>query len=195
MTARPERLEDVQDEDLMADVAAGDRRAFEVLMRRHLKRAIALADRFVGDAGDAEDVVQDAFLRLWNHAETWRPGRGRFTTWFYRILVNRCYELRRRIRPPMVDEAEIDLVSPLPGADAAVHERQLAREAEAALQALPERQRAALALCFYEDLSCQEAASVMRVSVPAMESLLVRARRSVRERLKNIMTPDGGGQP
>ncbi|WP_448205247.1 sigma-70 family RNA polymerase sigma factor [Azospirillum sp. sgz302134] len=172
----------------MAEVAAGNRRAFDVLTRRHLTRSLSLALRIAGNAHDAEEVVQDAFLQVWRNADGWRGDRALFTTWLYRIVVNRALTSRRRRGfAPMEEAAEIP--SPLPGAEEAVEERQLARSVDSAIAALPERQRAALSLCVYEELSCAEAAKVLQVSVSAMESLLVRARRVLRETLRPLVGP------
>lgn len=194
MTAGPERPEDIQDEDLIAEVAIGDRQAFEVLMRRHLARSIALAERVVGDPQEAEDIVQDAFFQLWNHADQWRPGEGRFTTWLYRIVLNRAIDVRRRRRPMAPADLLDDRPAPDPDAESLLAARQIAERAEAAVTALPERQRAALALCFQDGLTCQEAAAAMNVTVSAMESLLVRARRAVKASLWPLIRPHEGGK-
>lgn len=195
MTAGPERPEDIQDEDLIAEVAAGNRQAFEVLMRRHLRRSIALAERVVGDPQEAEDIVQDAFFQLWNHADQWRPGEGRFTTWLYRIVLNRAIDVRRRRRPQVAADVLDEHPATEPDAESVIASQQIARQAEAAVTALPERQRTALALCFQDGLTCQEAAAAMNVTVSAMESLLVRARRAVKVSLWPLIRPHEGGEP
>lgn len=180
------------DEALMAEVAAGDRAAFTALTRRHLKRSLALAQRIVGNAQDAEEVVQDAFLGVWRHADGWRGGEATFSTWLYRIVVNRSLDYRRRRGFAPLDEAD-GLPTPTPDACAAVAERQLAASVDTAIAALPERQRAALSLCYYQEMTCAEAAAVMQVSVSAMESLLVRARRILRAKLQPFIGPFGEG--
>lgn len=172
----------------MADVAAGSRPAFTVLSRRHLKRSLGLAHRIVGNAQDAEEVVQDAFLGVWRHAEGWRGDGASFATWLYRIVVNRSLDYRRRRGFAPIEEAS-DLPTPTPDAYAWVAEQQLAACVDTAIAALPERQRAALSLCYYQDLSCAEAAEVLQVSVSAMESLLVRARRMLRAKLQPLIGP------
>ncbi|MCW2235743.1 RNA polymerase sigma factor [Azospirillum canadense] len=180
------------DEELMAEVAAGNRAAFNVLSRRHLKRSLGLAMRIAGNAQDAEEVVQDAFLQVWRHADRWRGDQARFTTWLYRIVVNRALTYRRRRGfDPL--EAAAEIPSALPDAQATVEERQLAKWVDGAIAALPERQRAALSLCVYEELTCAEAAKVLDVSVSAMESLLVRARRVLRETLRPLIGPADTG--
>ena len=187
-------LAESSDEALMAEVAAGNRHAFDILTRRHLKRSLSLALRVVGSAHDAEEVVQDAFLQVWRHADRWRGDQARFTTWLYRIVVNRALTYRRRRGFAPMEEAE-DIPSLLPDAQATVEERQLAEWVDGAIAALPDRQRAALSLCVYDELSCAEAAKVLQVSVSAMESLLVRARRVLRERLRPLIGPYDEGTP
>jgi RNA polymerase sigma-70 factor (ECF subfamily) len=181
---------ELSDEALMAEVAAGDRAAFATLSRRHLKRSLALAQRIVGNAQDAEEIVQDAFLGVWRHADGWRGGEASFATWLYRIVVNRSLDYRRRRGFAPLDEAG-DLPTPAPDAYAAVAERQLAASVDTAISALPDRQRAALSLCYYQEMTCAEAAEVMQVSVSAMESLLVRARRLLRAKLQPLIGPSG----
>lgn len=174
----------------MADVAAGDRAAFTQLTRRHLRRSLALAQRVAGNAQDAEEIVQDAFLGVWRHAESWRGGEASFATWLYRIVVNRCLDYRRRRGFAPLEEAD-DLPAPAPDAYAVVVERQLEASVDAAIAALPDRQRTALSLCYYQELTCAEAAQVMDVSVSAMESLLVRARRLLRAKLQPLIGSSG----
>lgn len=178
-------LGDFSDEDLMAEVAAGSRAAFAVLTRRHLRRGLRVAGRIVGPH-DAEEVVQDAFVQVWEHAGRWRGDGARFTTWLYRIVVNRSLDYKRR-RTFTPIEAAAEVPADGPGAEELAEEKQLASCVDAAIADLPERQRAALSLCYYEGLSCAEAAGVLRVSVSAMESLLVRARRLVRARLMPLI--------
>lgn len=186
-------LEALSDEALMAEIAAGNRPAFTVLSRRHLKRSLALAQRIAGSASDAEEIVQDAFLGVWRHADGWRGGEANFTTWLYRIVVNRSLDYRRRRGFAPIEEVE-DLPAPAPDPYAVVAEQQLAASVDVAIAALPDRQRAALSLCYYQELSCAEAADVLQVSVSAMESLLVRARRVLRAKLHHLIGPAGEEQ-
>ncbi|WP_435535729.1 RNA polymerase sigma factor [Azospirillum sp. ST 5-10] len=186
--ARVRSFDDADDEELMAAAAAGDRAAFDALSRRHLRRSIALAYRVVRNANDAEEVVQDAFLQIWTHADRWRADGTRFSTWLYRIVVNRAIDYRRRRT-----FAPIETVGEMEDPDGGIEERLADREAgavvAAAIAELPERQRAALSLCYYQEMSCSEASQVLQVSVSAMESLLVRARRTLRARLAPLLPP------
>lgn len=189
----PGRADGPEDDDrLMTAIAAGDRRAFERLCHRHLRRSLGVAQRVVGSPHDAEEVVQEAFVQVWQHADRWRPGEARFTTWLYRIVLNRALDYRRRRGFAPLEEAG-ELPAPQPGAEVLVEEKQLAAQVDAAIAALPDRQRQALGLCYYGDLSCAEAAGVLNVSVSAMESLLVRARRMVRAKLAPLIDPAADG--
>jgi len=188
---------DESDDALMRLAGAGDRTAFHHLMRRHLGRASRVAGRIVGDGGEAEDIVQEAFLRTWLKAPDWRakeeggeneslPGGAKFTTWFYRVVVNLCLDRRRRLRPVPLDAAG-ELADPAPdGLDRAAAGEE-ARRVAAAVAGLPARQRAALTLCYFEGMSNIEAAAVLELSVGAVESLLVRARRRLRRTLADLV--------
>jgi RNA polymerase sigma-70 factor, ECF subfamily len=186
--------EAVSDEALMADAAAGDSKAFGILTRRHLRRSIALAQRVSGNASDAEEIVQDAFLQIWANADRWRGDGTRFTTWLYRIVVNRAIDYRRRRTFAPLDAAD-EVVDPAWSAETLVDGRKIGAEVDAAIAALPERQRAALSLCYHEEMTCAEASEVLQVSVSAMESLLVRARRVVRARLQPLIRQKDGARP
>jgi RNA polymerase sigma-70 factor (ECF subfamily) len=175
-------IEDVPDETLVAALARRDQRALAQLVQRHGGWAARFAERMTGDAQTAEDVVQNAFLRLWNSAERWE-GRSRFTTWFYRVLHNLAVDelRRRRSGHEELDEA---LEDPAPAPpDVLERERRDAR-VRAALDRLPGRQRAALVLRHYEDCSQGEAAEILGISEGALESLLSRARAALRAQLR-----------
>ncbi len=175
------------DEALMARIADGDRGAFSALVNRHLDRAVRTAQRVLsGDRGEAEDVAQDAFLRVWQHADRWRPEGGRFTTWFYRVVVNASIDRLRRPRTtPIEDVPEPE--DDQPNAFRTLHRAEVSKSVSAAMSELPERQRTALALCHYEGLGNIEAAEVMGITVGALESLLIRAKRQLRDRLQPLM--------
>jgi len=174
------------DDDLMARVAAGERAAFAQLVGRNLDRALAVAQRILGDRNEAEDVAQEALLRLWRHAGARQAGTARVSTWLYRFVVNLCLDRRRR--PSAVAlEAAGDPPDPSPSTFAAIYRDEVAGLVAAAVAKLPERQRAALALCYYEGLSNIEAAEILDVSIGALESLLVRARRSLAAWLEPVI--------
>lgn len=172
------------DEELLTRVAQGDPAAVRALVARKLPRLLSLAGRMLGDPREAEDVAQDAFLRLWRQAPRWEP-RARIRTWLHRVAYNLCIDrLRRRGSVPLEDIAEP--ADPAPGPAQSLHRAEVGRAVQAALDRLPERQRAAIALVHYEDLSNIEAAAAMSVSVEAIESLLSRGRRSLRAQLGGL---------
>jgi RNA polymerase sigma-70 factor (ECF subfamily) len=178
------------DDELMAAVASADRHAFATLVGRHLDRSVAVAERMLGDRHDAEDVAQETFAKIWAGAAQWRRGGAKFTTWLHRVVVNAAIDrLRRRRSVPF--ETAGEPVDAQPSAFHRVHRAEVARQVAAAVQMLPERQRAALVLCHYEGLGNAEAAEVMNVSVGALESLLIRAKRTLRERLAHLMDSIG----
>ncbi|MBB4211247.1 sigma-70 family RNA polymerase sigma factor [Rhodothalassium salexigens] len=170
------------DEALMQRVAEGSAAAYGVLVRRHAERYLALASRLSVDHGMAEEAVQDAFAKLWQQPHRFDARKARFTTWFYRVVANRCFDLRRKRRPEPLPEG-FDQADDGPTAEDRLVERDRARLLGAALDALPERQRLAVTLCYLEGLSNAEAAAVLDVHVKALESLLTRARGGLRKRL------------
>lgn len=173
------------DTDLVARAGQGDRAAAQVLMARHLPKMLTVARRMLGNQAEAEDAVQEAFLKLWTHASRWQPGRALFETWLYRVVLNKCYDRLRRKPAARLDEAA-EVADPAPGADQLLAGSALAREIEAALAELPERQRAAIVLCHYQECGNIEAAEILGVSVEALESLLSRGRRTLRTRLGHL---------
>ncbi len=173
----------------MAEIAQGDRRAFRALVERHVGRAQGLAYRVLGNRSDAEELAQEAFLRVWTVAPRWRlDGGASFRTWFSRVVVNLCIDRKRRRRTEPL-EAAGDPVDPAPPADRLVAESEETATVAAAVAELPERQRIALSLCYWQGLSNAEAAETMGLSVGAIESLLVRARRTLKDKLGPALGP------
>ncbi len=179
------------DAALMRRVGEGEAAACRALVESHLGRCVGLAYRLLGDPIEAEDVAQDAFLRLWRLATRWQP-RARLTTWLHRVTYNLCID-RLRARRSM-SSAQL----PEPGSNAdpsgTMQRNQVARVVGDALNALPRRQRAAIALVYRRELSNIEAAEVMGISVDAVESLLARGRQGLRKRL-SALRADLMGEP
>jgi len=186
------------DAQLMQRIAEGDQRAFQALMRRHLGRTVRLAARVLGSSAAAEDVAQESFLRVWKHARQWEDPEtagARFSTWLYRIVVNLCIDEKRKRRFSALDDIP-EMPDTGPGAERQMERQEQSARVRAALAELPERQRAAFVLCFYEEHSNKEAADILGVGVKAVESLLVRARKTLRDRLEGEMRDmKGQGRP
>ena len=171
------------DADLLARVGRGDAQAVRELVARKLPRVLSLAVRMLGRRGEAEEVAQEAFERAWRQAPDWRPGEARFDTWLHRVALNLCYDRLRRRQHEEPYEEEHDRPDPAASPDARLDAAQRSRAVAAALAALPARQREAIVLQYYQELSNGEAAMLMGISVEALESLLSRARRTLRARL------------
>ena len=173
------------DEDLVRRVGQGDPAAIQTMVARKLPRLLALAQRMLGDAVEAEDVAQEAMLRAWKQAPRWRPGKAKFDTWLHRVGLNLCYDrLRRRREIPT--ETPPDRPDDGPAPDRGLLAAELGQRVDAALRRLPDRQREAIVLCHYQELTNIEAASLMSVSVEALESLLSRGRRALRQSLADM---------
>jgi RNA polymerase sigma factor (sigma-70 family) len=170
------------DDALMARFATGDQSAARVLTARHAPRALALARRMLRDEAEAEDVTQEAMFRVWKMAPDWRPGEAQLSTWIHRVAFNLATDrLRRRRSAPLEDAPEPVDEAPvaLDGLEAADRATALRR----ALDALPERQKRAVELRHFDELSNPEIAEALEVSVEAVESLLARGRRALAQSL------------
>jgi RNA polymerase sigma-70 factor (ECF subfamily) len=186
--------QDAEDVRLMHLVSRGDTAAFEKLIERHQGLVAGTVARMLGSNSDMEDIAQQVFIRVWKSASRYVP-RAKFTTWLLKITRNLVFnELRRSKRhahAPMQPDAQWeelpvkDEVTQAP--DASLLEAELQRKIEEAILSLPESQRIALILRRYEELSYEQIAEVLDLSVPAVKSLLFRARTELRERLKNYL--------
>ena len=174
------------DETLMQKIQQGNKNAFAVLVNRHTPKFYAVAYRHLLDQSRAEDLLQEIFLKVWQQPGKWDKNKGvRFTTWFYRVVVNACFDDNRK-RQTWRHWMTNHLFSLTP-APHKTHEETLSakQQVQQALQALPEKQRMAIILCFYEGLTNQEAANAMGIGLKALQSLLMRAKKTLKTQLLN----------
>ncbi len=176
---------DPGDDELLLATAAGDREAFRHLMLRHSPPVLSLAQRILANAADADEVVQEVFLKVWVAAPKWQPdGAAKFSTWLYRVALNHCLDRRRRrVAKAALQEAEAT-PDPTPGGLERAIGGQHATLVAAALAELPHRQRLALSLYYFGEVSGPEAARILDMSLTALESLLLRGRRALLKALR-----------
>ncbi len=173
-----------EDAVLLERVRDGDASAYEILVRQHYGNVYGLACRMLHDHSEAEDISQDVFLKIWNNPGAWNPEGARFSTWLYRVTANACID-RMRKKVPLPTEHIPDTPDPTAGPDSRLFEDQVSVKVDAAIANLPERQRLALISTYYQGLTNKEASVVLGVTVDALESLLARARRKLKQDLKS----------
>jgi RNA polymerase sigma-70 factor (ECF subfamily) len=173
------------DAALMRRVAGGDAAACRLVVTRHLPQVLALARRMLNDAAEAEDVAQEAMLRLWQMAGRWREDAP-VGAWLYRVAHNLAIDRIRRRRPMVDVDAAVDLADPAPTPAERLDQRERKAAVERAIAALPERQRTAITLVHTLEMGNIEAAAAMEISVEALESLLARGRRALRAALVEL---------
>jgi RNA polymerase sigma-70 factor (ECF subfamily) len=179
---------DDSDEALMARVAGGDERAFQLLSRRHLPAMLGLARRILGNAAEAEDVAQETFMRVWTHAPRWQP-LAQFRTWLTRVVINLCLDRKRRA--PWVElETAGEIADPARDAGEKAEDDERERMLAAAIEKLPVRQRSAIVLTYGDGMSNAQVADVLDTSVSAVETLLVRAKQNLRRALENVINKE-----
>jgi RNA polymerase sigma-70 factor (ECF subfamily) len=172
-------LDQTPDADLMVAVRRGDQAAFSVIVTRHHGRLYALAWRILNDAAAAEDVVQDAMLKLWTGADRFDPSRGLLSAWLKRMVVNQCLDRRRALRSVEDIETATGISDDAPLPDVVLDQRHVAR----AMEEMPPRQRAAIALFYIEGYTMAEVADQLDTNTKSVESLLARGREKLRDLL------------
>ncbi|MCT4576821.1 RNA polymerase sigma factor [Donghicola sp.] len=178
MTMPYDAVSELSDEALLVLYAKGDPLAAQVLSRRFLPRVLAHATRVLKDQAEAEDVAQEAMLRLWKIAPDWRAGEAQVTTWMYRVTANLCTDRIRKRRSVPLDSAP-EPEDDTPSAGEAMQDAARAQALNAALMELPDRQRQAVALRHLEGLSNPEIAEILDCGVEAVESLIARGKRAL----------------
>ena len=181
---------------MVARVAEGDEYAFQILVNRHQTSVLNLIYRFMGDRLKSEDLAQETFLQVWRSAKTYQR-KSKFTTWLYRICTNLCLNEIKSARrkkwlqffknnPDSKQPENEDLLDESPNPEDLLLAQERNQQITNALQSLPENQRIALILKRYDNLSYEEISRVIGCSVPAVESLLVRAKRTLQNKLEKF---------
>jgi RNA polymerase sigma-70 factor (ECF subfamily) len=175
-------LSESTDEELMLKIQLGDQKACEELVDKHLLPLARFATRMLGSRSMAEDATQETFLKVWSNAHQWRSGKAKVSTWLHTIAHNICIDQIRKDKSPLQETWSDDH-----NTDGQLDDDRsaMSKQIFSALNLLAESQRTAIVLCYYQGLSNKDAAQVIGVSVPALESLLARGRRS----LKKVLLP------
>lgn len=192
--AMPDGTSVDEDSMLLARFAAGDQGAARALTEQLLPGALRQAWRILGDRAEAEDVAQDAMLRLWRQASDWRAGEARVSTWLYRVVHNLCIDRIRRRRPAVAVDDAPEPVDPMPSVLTQMARNETGRAVAAAIAELPARQRQAVVLRHFEGWSNPQIGDTLDCSVEAVESLLARARRALAQRLNDVKEAFGDGE-
>ena len=173
---------DLADDALLAQYSQGDAAAARALTARLTPRVFGHAVRVLGDRAEAEDVAQDAMMRLWKVAPDWRMGEAKVSTWLYRVTANLCTDRLRRKRGVGLDEVD-EPHDPSPSVSDKLQTRERMNALQAGLQTLPERQRQAVILRHIEGLANPEIAEILEISTEAVESLTARGKRALAQAL------------
>ena len=179
MNTSPDPFTGAQDEALLVAYANGDGQAARFLTVRLLPRVLAQATRMLGNGSEAEDVAQDAMMRLWKVAPDWRQGEAQVSTWLYRVVANLCTDRLRKRRGGVSLDQVAEPLDPSPSAVAQLQTQARMVALADALAQLPERQAQAVSLRHLEGLANPEIAQIMDISVRSVESLTARGKRAL----------------
>ena len=177
-------FEDTSDDALLVLYANGDPSAARVLTMRLTPKVFGHAFRMLGDRSEAEDVAQEALIRLWKQAPDWRQNEAKVTTWLYRVVANLCTDRLRKARGVALDSVPEPEDEALSAADGMQHKARV-DALQAALNDLPERQKQAVILRHIEGLANPEITEIMEIGVEAVESLTARGKRALAKALAN----------
>jgi len=184
-TDTPKQEEPVADAVLLQQIREGSHAAFSLLVQRYHRKCYAIAYRFMQDRALAEDMVQEAFLKLWERPAMWQENFGvSFIAWFQRVLVNLCLDTRKKKKPGNLEEDDW-IADESESIEWHLIQRQVQQFMESQIADLPERQRVALNLCFDDELSNRQAAEVMGINLKALQSLIMRAKTTLKEKVRN----------
>ena len=174
----PSKAED-PDNDILPALMVQDQRAFAILVDRHIKNLSAQAAQMLGDVHMAEDVTQSVFVKTWEMLPNWQTGNAKLITWMRRVSTNKCLDIIRKKKPIYTDQVP-DQASAEQSPEANLTESERSNWVRKSMDLLPERQKAALTLFYYQELSQKACAEILDLTVPAFESLLRRARQALK---------------
>lgn len=182
-------LRNLTEEELMQKISHNDADAFQELLFRYEKKVFSLAWRLCLNQPEAEDLTQETFLKIWRNAKLWKQ-EAKLETWIYRILYNSFIDVRRRTKESTEEPTEV-LYSNDDSPEQTLIKKQESQTIANALKELPERQKEALVLCYYQGMKAKEAAEVLSVSQSALEALLFRARQTLKDKLNKRERKEG----
>jgi RNA polymerase sigma-70 factor, ECF subfamily len=165
---------------LVVKAGKGDAHAASELVTAVSPGVWRIAWRLLRDRSEAEDVVQDAMIRLWKIAPYWQLGKAKIETWLYQVTTNLCFDRLRKAGRFVEEAAAPEPLDPGPSPDADLMGTAVRTRIDQALATLPDRQRTAIILTHYESLPAKAAGEILGVSVDALESLLARGRKALR---------------
>ena len=178
------RYANITDSDLILAIQQEDKAAFAELVRRNLDRVWRLARNVLRDDSDADDVTQEVFLSVWRARDKWRPGTAQVSTWIYRISINKCIDFKRRKKTNSVELSEEIVDQKAPNAEATIERRQQGNVLLSAIEQLPDAQRLAISLYYYEELEVSEIARALENTEQGVRSLLKRGRQNLRRQMQ-----------
>lgn len=183
-SAEVNKLVNYTDEELIQLITEKDHSAFSELVRRYSSKFYSTAYRILMNRSDSEDMVQEAFLKIWNEPDLWDSSYNtKFTTWFYRVIINQCLDYKRK-KSYRNHEEYTESPSTQFDTDDIVENMSKSELINSCIKGLPERQQIALNLFYYDNLSIAEAAEIMELKPKGMESLVLRAKENLKERLR-----------
>jgi len=175
---------DCSDNALISAIQDGDKAAFAELVGRHLDRVWRVARNMLGDDAYAEDVAQEVFLSVWRARDSWRPDGAKFTTWLYKVSINKCIDFTRRKGMASAQLSEDIVDQQATDAQKDLERQQQATVLLRAIAALPESQRLAITLYYYEELDVRRIAHELQNTEQGVRSLLKRGRQNLRHHLQ-----------
>lgn len=188
---------DVSDEELLVHVKLGNKSAYNLIVERYLTKLWRLGMSVFHNESEAEDAVQDVFLSLWQNRDTLKSeqdGGAKFSTWIYRVMLNRCIDIKRKRKPQTGTEVLEQVTDDgNQSAESVMVETESNGHLLAHLMGIPEKQRLAILLFYYDELSIKEISDKLSMNEPAVRSLLKRGRRTLKERFENESTTHDSG--